>query len=703
MKPTKRNPNSTTPSLLATAIALALCALPFVAAAVTDLQEDDAVSASTLERVEVRGQAMQPLAPLALDDARARLRETAGATGVVDGEAYRDGRVGNLSDALKLATGVFSQPRFGADEARVSIRGSGLQRTFHGRGIQVLQDGAPINLADGGFDMQSLEPLAARYIEVWRGANALEYGAATLGGAINFVSLTGADVDGARARAELGSFGYSRGQVILGGSRAQADGMLSLSGAVQDGYRDNARQETYRLFANAGRTLGRSAEARVYLTHVDTRSALPGSLSRAQFQADPRQAAAGSVALDQRRDFVLNRLGLRLAGQPAAGREWVASAYYAAKSLDHPIFQVLLQDTDDYGVDLRYRIEPEAGRGPVWVFGASANQGDTEDERFVNRGNRNPAGRRGALTGRADQTARNLAAFAEWQQPLSERLTLVAGAQALRAERESSDRFQAGGVDRSFQRTYSGVSPKLGLRVDLDAGVQLFTNLSRSLEPPSFGELAGGPDITQVDAQRADTFELGTRVTRAGFDLDAAVYRAWVRDELLSLSDAQGNPLGTVNAPRTLHQGVELGVGRDLGAGWRVAGSALVNDFRFDADPVYGGNRLGGVPLVQVRSTLRWAAGQRLYVEPGVEWVPGDYYVDHANSFTAPGYAIASLKLGGRVGASWDWFVDARNLTDRAYVSTTGVVADARGLDGAYYLPGDGRSLFVGLEWRPRR
>ena len=38
---------------------------------------------------------------------------------------------------------------------------------------------------------ERLEPLAARYVEVYRGPNALQYGAATLGGAINFVSPTG--------------------------------------------------------------------------------------------------------------------------------------------------------------------------------------------------------------------------------------------------------------------------------------------------------------------------------------------------------------------------------------------------------------------------------------------------------------------------------------------------------------------------------
>ena len=46
------------------------------------------------------------------------------------------------------------------------------------------------------------------------------------------------------------------------------------------------------------------------------------------------------------------------------------------------------------------------------------------------------------------------------------------------------------------------------------------------------------------------------------------------------------------------------------------------------------------------------------------------------------------------------FFVEGRNLSDKTYISTTGVVANARGQDAALFMPGDGRSLYVGLEWK---
>jgi len=674
----------------AAAVAAALF-MPFAVAAQS--RTDDA---TTLDRIQVLG---TPHRPATVDDiaaAERRLAQRAGATALIDAETYRDRRNATLADALGYAPGVFVQPRFGAEEARLFIRGSGLQRTFHGRGIELLQDGGPLNLADGGFDFQAVEPLAARYIEVYRGANALEYGAATLGGAINFVSPTGYDAAPAALRVEGGSFGYLRGQAAFAGHGERADGYVSLTGANQDGFREHARQENYRLFGNAGYRFGPTVEGRVYVTHVDTNSELPGNLTLAQAEDDPRTANAGNLALDQRRDFRLDRVAGKLAWTPSEGRSLVASAYYADKTLHHPIFQVLEQDSQDAGVDLRWRSEGRlGGYRNALIAGIAFAQGEIDDNRFVN-----VAGKAGARTHRFDQRATNAKAYVENQTWLSDRWTLVLGAQGLKSSRRSRDRFVVGGRDESFHVDYSGLSPKLGARYIVDDGLQFFGNLSRSLEPPSFSELTGGPGVTQANKQRAATAELGMRMDRGSLSADAAVYRARIEGELLALTDGAGNPLGTVNADHTLHQGLEFGLGWRLADACTLSANYLWNDFRFDGDPVYGDNDLAGVPQQLLRASLRWSPDERFYVAPNLETAPQDYYIDHANTFRAPGYTIYGLRIGGKFASGWSWFADARNLGDRKWIASTNVVADAKGLDAANFLPGDGRSFYVGLEWR---
>ncbi|GIX39904.1 MAG: hypothetical protein KatS3mg128_0953 [Silanimonas sp.] len=489
--------------------------------------------------------------------------------------------------------------------------------------------------------------------------------------------------------------------------------MIALGGYAQDGYRANARQENHRLSANYGYRFDEALEGRLYLTHVDARSALPGALTLAQFHANPRQAAVGNVLLDQRRDFELTRIAARLAWRPGDGREWQASAFVSDKFLDHPIFQVLQQDSRDFGLDLRLRNEGElAGARNVLTLGAGFVRGDTRDDRWVNRGRANPDDHRGVRTDQSDQRAVTATLFVENQFYLAENAALIAGAQAFETKRRFRDRFPVP-FDASFERDYRGFNPKLGLRFDLADGVQLFGNLARSAEPPSFAEIAGGPNVTLVDMQRAFSGELGLRVLRETLELDTVLYRAQLQDELLSLTDGNGNPLGTRNAERTVHQGLEFAGRWGFAPDWQLAANLLINDFRFDGDATFGRNRLAGVPKEWLRLELAWSPSDRFRLAPSLEWVPDDYFIDHANTFTAPGYVLWGLKLSGELSGGLRWFVDGRNLADRAYVATTGVVADTRApfnpgnptaprppRDGAYFLPGDGRSVYIGLEWR---
>jgi iron complex outermembrane recepter protein len=650
--------------------------------------------AQVLDRITVHGNLPMPATVETARDAKKRLDERAGGTSLVEDDAYRDRRVGTLADALGFAPGVFVQPRFGSEEARLSIRGSGLQRTFHGRGIELLQDGSPLNLADGGFDFQAVEPLSAQYIEVYRGANALEYGAATLGGAINFVSPTGFDAPPLVLRAEAGSDGYRRGQFALAGVSGRADGYASLTGSRQEGFRGHAAQDNYRLFANAGWRFDAHTDARMYLTHVDSRSHLPGNLTLEESQRDPALAAPANIAQDQRRDFTLDRIAARLAWAPDPRHRLALSVFHARKALHHPIFQVLEQDSADTGIDLRWRDESMlGGHRNVLIAGIAHTRGSVDDDRFENIG-----GRAGARTNRFEQRAANSKLYVENQAWFDAAWSVAIGAQGLRATRRSDDRFITGGRDESFDRSYGAWSPKLGVRWQWNEHAQLFANLSRSAEPPSFGELSGGPGVTPVDAQRATTAELGMRIDTPVLKLDAALYRARVEKELLSLNDPSGNPLGTVNADRTLHQGLELGLRWQPAETISVSTNALWNDFRFDGDATYGDNTLAGVPRTQLRTEFRWQPRAAFYVAPNLDWVPDGYYIDHANSFRAPGYAVYGVRVGGEAGERWHWFVDARNLADRRWIASTNVIADARGRDGRNFLPGDGSSVYAGVE-----
>lgn len=645
-----------------------------------------------------------------LETARARIQQTPGGVDVIDAERFRDGRVSTLADALRGSPGVFAESRFGAEEARISIRGSGLQRTFHGRGLLLLQDGIPLNLADGGFDMQAVEPLATRYIEVYRGANATPYGATTLGGAVNFVSLSGRDAPGVHARFEAGSFGYLRGAAGLGFNWGETDAFVSGSQFFQRGYRDHAEQNTQRVFANLGHDFGGGVRTRFFFAGVNTESELPGSLTRAQFRRDPRQANPANVLGDQKRDFQLWRISNRTTWQISTSTdlEWVS--YGTVKQLFHPIFQVINQDSTDYGLQLRIGHNGHfIGLPHRLTAGILANRGFVDEGQFANL-----AGRAGIRRERNTQDSSNVGVFVESHTQLTTALTGIAGFHYTSASRERRDFFRTEAAlptDDSIRSGFDRWLPRVGLRYALTPTVDLFANWSGSFEPPSLAEtsnaLAAQNLLLANRAQRAETFEVGTRGSTAlgSYTLawDAALYRSALRDELLALT-LPNQAAATVNADRTVHQGLETGLRLARGP-WVWSISATLNDFRFDGDPAFADNRIAGLPTAFGTTELRWNGSDHWYVAPSVQAATRTW-VDHANTVESPGYALINVRIGQRPEHGWGWFLEGRNLADRAYIATTGVIRTAvvngQVTDPAQFLPGDGVAVYAGLEYRPK-
>ena len=649
---------------------------------------------AALPTVEVRADTSPDAqAREALDAAREALSHQAGATALVEASSYSSGRAATAVDALAFAPGVLAQARHGQD-ARLSIRGSGIQRGYLMRGIQLYQDGIPLNQADGAADFQSVDPAALQYIEVWRGANALEYGANGLGGAINFVSPTGLTAPAAALRVQAGSFSQQQTQAQLAGRGERVDGFLSIGQARQEGWREHSAYRADRLSGNLGVRLTDTLELRGFLSYLDSTMQMPGSLSRAAMEADPRQAAPLYAPLQAGNDYRQKRGALRLTWEPSARLRWTTSVYAAQRDRYHAMVHgILAQDLRDTGLDSRLALDfGSVEQVRRLVAGLSLSRVDGDEWRSTN-----VAGAMGTATGRTRLDGRQTTFYAEYTHGLNAHWALQAGVQALQVRRQLDNRMAPAA---SYDAHFHGTSPKLGLLYTPSAQSQWFANVSTSFEAAPFGEVAYNPAQPLGRPQGATTAELGWRGRSEAWRWDVALYRAQVRRELLALADASGASLGTVNAERTLHQGLELSVLGTLAPGWALRGQYLYNDFRFDGDAVYGNRRLAGIPPQLLRAELQWQAAPWIKVAPCVEWQPSRTWVDHANTVAADGFALLNLTLSGQWQGGWGWFVEGRNLTNRRYAATTAVQAHAKGLDGAYYFPGDGRSVYAGLTWR---
>lgn len=589
----------------------------------------------------------------------------------------------------------------------------------------------PINSADGGFDMQSLEPAAAAQIQIWRGGNALAHGSSTLGGAIDHVSRTGLSHPGALARLELGSWDHLRATAGGGFSQGPADVHATFTQASQDGYRDHAAQSAQRLFTNLGWRLSENLETRLFLTAVRTDSELPGSLTKAQLEDDPRQANPTNVTGDQKRDFDLLRAASKTTvtfGESSL--HLLAASTY--KDLDHPIFQVLDQLSHDALLGLAFANTTEVlSREHLLRAGLLFQRTETDAAQFTN-----VFGSRGVLRQRDDQLAQNVELYAESQLALGAGFTSVLGFSVSENQRRNTrllTNTPAGTptgnpAGTTYDRDFENIAPKLGLRWDDPARtVQVYANVSGSYEPPSFGEGGlTGATVVANRAQQAITYELGTRGTRGPVRWDTTVYHSRIEDELLSIQ-LPGTVPGTLNADRTIHQGAELGLEADLlGTPWKIAAPATApdhrlvaraawtyGDFRFDG-PVPGvaasgdDNHIAGVAPHLLRGELVYEHRSGWYLGPTAEWVPQKSYIDHANTLWADHYALFGFKLGIRRDRGLSWFIEGRNLANETHAATHGVVLDSRAAPAfgdplanqRQFLPGDGRSLYLGAEYK---
>jgi len=672
-------------------------ALLLAAASLPTLAHAEEAPGPTVDTVIVTG-ARNPEDPPVVADARKRLSETPGAVAVVSAESYEKRFALALDDVLRDVPGVYAQRKWGGD-IRLSIRGSGIGNANHNRGLILAQDGLPLNEADGYGDSQAIDPLIARFTEVYRGGNALRFGGALLGGAVNLVTPSGrnAGFDN-QVRVDGGSYGMVREHLAVARVSGDWDVFAAATNQTGQGYRPQSQQNLQFGSLNVGKSFGEDREVRLIVNGWNIDQEIPGALTRTQFDADPRQPAPGNYANDQGRNQRGLRGSLRTTWRLDDHAVLEAGGYAIWKDLDHPIFQVIDQQSRNYGLFARLDWEGTLGGLAADAFGGVwLRTGDLDSNFYVNR-----KGARGTPTSISQQNADAADVFAEGRLFVTSNMALVAGATWGRAERDYRS-FAIPGVAGTFNldasKDYDWFAPRVGVLWESDDGVQVFANLTRSVEPPNLGSMSPtGNGFAPVRAQKAWTAEVGTRGRRGPLRWDVTLYRAWLDDELLQYTVAADIPASTFNADKTVHQGIEAALDWQVARRLRLRQTWTYSDFRFQGDVQYRDNRLPIVPRHFYRAEARYDDPRGWFVAPSVEWSASDVWVDFRNTTRAPSYAVLNLNAGWALTDDLTAFVDARNLANKHYISNIQAQIAATPASAAYW-PGDGRSVFGGLTW----
>ncbi len=642
---------------------------------------------------------------------------TPGAVTTIDGEELYSRSVTNLADVLRYVPGVWSESVSGSDEIFFSSRGSNLDATSYDKnGIKLLQDGLPITTADGNSHNRVLDPLSARFATIAHGANALTYGASTLGGAIDFTSPTARNSDPLSLFASGGSHGQLNTQLSGGYATDSFDAFGVAEYRDWEGYREHSEQKTKGAYANAGFHWSDSVVTRVYLSALDSEANLPGALTRAEADEDPGQAAPAAFDADYGKVVETRRAATKTTWNIDGKNAIDVGVSYEKQSLYHPIVERILVDFDgpgpnppvevfsllidtdhrDTGASFRYRHEGEAHN-----FLVGANFGDAT----VSGGNyRNLNGRRNGLTDYVDNSADSLEVFAVDRWKLTDDWTLVYGAQWVDASRDVRTTAAASGDVRNPRADYSSFNPRLGVIYALSDHHELFASASRLYEAPTNMQLEDdrrGNDAA-LDAMSGEVLEVGIRGDAGesgelAWRWDVSAYYARLENEILSIDDpdAPGNSLST-NIEGTIHAGIEALIAARLpvGGGHLEPQLALtLNEFSFDGDATYGDNDLPAAPRYVVRGELLYRRGD-VYFGPTLDLV-GRRFADFSNTYEVDSHTLVGLR-GGYATDRWELFAELRNLTDEDYIATVNVL-DVAGANARVLYPGAPRSAYAGV------
>ena len=652
-----------------------------------------------------------------VQQAASALAEVPGGTSVVDSEEVAKGRTATLQDTLGYQPGVFVQSTGGNDAAKISIRGSGANTSpgYFREGIKFLFDGLPLT-GPGGTPYEFLNASGVNYTEILRGANAFQYGALTLGGAVNFVNHSGYSAPGLRVRAEAGSYHYQKQSISYGGVEGDLDYYLQADNYRNEGFRDYSLSKSSGIVANAGYRFSPKLETRLLLRYRDETHNDPSATTLNAALHHPRRASATAESSG--------------AGARRPGSIWVGSkttytfdddarltfglSYHdyrhtnSPRSPSNPSYW----DWHDLGLLLGYdRVD--------YLFGheSRSNIAFTSTQHLrggVNSANDDKLSLK--QVNYKDSFDRVIALGNDIN--LVDNLWLTSGVSFINVRRKINIDHAVNPNTTTFPQHVDydnwSVAPRIGLRYEFSPNLQVFTNFSRSIDPPASWEYSGSgptlPYIRPLVEQKANTFEVGIKGSHGIFDGSLALYRSWIHDELLNVqiipaTSSSAAVTGAFNASPTIHQGVEAGLNTRL---WENPQGDLVrwrqvytyNDFYYRHDDRFGDNQLPGVPKHIYQGELQYQDHSGWYSGINVQSASRTA-VDYANSLYAPSYTIWGANLGYETPkGNWKVSLDLKNLANKAYVTAVTPVYNARGQDTASFWPGDGIGAYVGVEYR---
>jgi outer membrane receptor protein involved in Fe transport len=580
-----------------------------------------------------------------------------------------------------------------------------------------LEDGVPTR-STGFFNHNALYevdlPHAGR-IEVLKGPATALYGSDAIGGVIDVETRAPTRRPAAQAYAEGGHNGWSRALLSASGTHGSHGLRAALNLTRTDGWRDGTGYERQSGTLRWDHSLPRGLlKTVISFSRIDQETAGSSALLRDDYLGD-RTINYTPISLRNVRAIRVSSALDVLVGETRLSLtpflRWNEMELLPNWSLT---YDPTIYTTGHRSAGLLLRASRELGplRSRI-IAGADADYSPGGREEFridpVREGRMFTAYSVAEPLYDYDVTYRSISPYLQLETNPIDRLHVTAGLRYDRMAYDYGTHLDAIATGRwrrppDARIAYEHLSPKLGVIYEFGAGLAAYANYVHGFRVPSEGQLfRQGSAANTVGLQPvvANSFEVGARgetFGRIGYTF--AAYRMEVGNDILTYIRPDGIR-ETQNAGRTLHRGLEAGLGMAVAprlradVAWSLAQHSYL-EWRPAAEVDYRGNEQESAPNVLASARVAYSPRLLGSGQVAAEWTHvGRYWMDAENSHRYPGHDLYSISSSLPVGRHLTVIARMMNVTDERFAESASYT-QARGEE---FAPGLPRTVYVGLQY----
>jgi Fe(3+) dicitrate transport protein len=597
----------------------------------------------------------------------------------------------SLQDVLKTVPGVNVRGDEGGLGAipNIGIRGLNPNRSSK---VLILEDGAPIqpSLFISNATYYSLPAERISGIEVLKGASGLRYGPTNISGVINY--LTKSPEQGFKFTGKVGNYGYHLAEIEAGG-KSDANGAVGGLNIIQsesNGYQNNGFK-MYDILLKGGLEIAQNQWLSLKYTHYDNNinTSYVGLRPNQYVNKSSGNPAPNDYFVTQRNSVDLNHsvelspdtgINTLLYWSKLDRNYWRQSVIN--RTADATIFKECNQGNDCLagrnrefqmlGLDSRINHAYKAfGIANEAEFGIRLHT-ESQSNQVVTSQTLAHSGR---LSFHEENQANSLAMYTQNRFLITRDFALIPG---VRVESYNQTRSNVITNNAGSAKNIETV-PQIGATWQLVPQAQVYSSIYKGFAPAQLSTAIDDKGVDQqLDPERSTNMELGLRGRNGSFSYDSAIFSMNFSNQIVNQSLASG--ISKANGGKSLHQGLELALGYEMGDGWSVNTNAtFIPVAKFIGSSSLGrdGNRIPYTPKVTSNLGINYQKNN-FNTLLSLNYISARY-ADSANTVTEnmigtlgeiPSFTTVNWSANYFISKEWKVFGVVNNLLDRRYISS---------------------------------